>query len=363
MINVFGSCVGTEELEEIKSSLDNQWLGMGSKVGRLERMFADKFNLPDFTLIDNCSNGLLMALEILNLSKHDEVILPAVTWLSAANAVKLAGYNPIFADVDYDTVNMTTETLSDVLSYKSKAVMTCHYAGLPCWVKTNLPVIADCAHAVDTYVDNVHISHFDTISVFSFDSMKNISCGELGGICSNNSQYQQETKKLRYCGILKSGLQAVSDKGRWWEYEVEEPFIKMLPNDITASIGIAQLKKLDILQAKRKAIWDKYQYSLSDVNWLRLPPDIHKDIKHSYFTYFIKVINGKRDRLARYLLGNNIYTTVRYQPLHLYPAFGSRQKLPVAERLNEELLNLPLHPNLSDADIDYIIDTIKKFKG
>ncbi len=361
MINVFGSCVGAEELAEIKSSLDEQWLGMGKKVQILEKLLADKFDLKDFTLVDNASNALLMALELLNLSKRDEVILPSITWISCANAVKLAGYVPVFADVDYETVNVTTGTINAVMTDKTKAVMVVHYAGLPAHVFTKLPVIADAAHAVDTYLNEIPINKYYTISVYSFDSMKNIACGELGGICSNNLKYQEKTKRLRYCGILKSGLQARTDKDRWWEYDVDEPFIKMLPNDISASIGIAQFRKLDNLQAKRKAIWDKYQNELASVSWLITPPAIPINIKHSYFTYFIKVLNGKRDLLARYLLDKGIYTTVRYQPLHLYSAYGSRQKLEVAELLNEQLLNLPLHPNLSDDDVDYIIDCIKKF--
>ena len=168
---------------------------------------------------------------------------------------------------------------------------------------------------------------------------------------------------MRYCGLVKSGLQASTEKKRWWEYELKEPFIKMLPNDITASIGIAQLRKLDVLQLKRKQIWERYSQALKDLKWLLIPTDIPKFVKHSYFTYFIKVINGRRDELARYLLDSGIYTTVRYEPLHLYKQFGSKQKLPVAEKLNEELLNLPLHPNLSNKDVEYIIEKIRGFNG
>jgi len=360
MINVFGSCVGAEELAEIKSSLDAQWLGMGKKVATLEQMLADKLEVKEFTLIDNASNGLYMALEILNLPKYSEVVIPAVTWISCANAVLLAGYKPVFADVDYDTCNITTATLNNVLTDRVKAVMVVHYAGMPAIIKTNLPIVSDAAHAVDSKYNDVPLSLLHTISVYSFDSMKNIACGELGGICSNNTRYQSLTKKMRYCGILKSGLNASTDKAKWWEYEIDEPFIKMLPDDIAASIGIAQLKKLDILQAKRKAIWDKYNDNFKDINWIAIPPEIPRGIKHSYFTYFIKVINGKRNELARHLLNKGIYTTVRYEPLHLYKAYGSRQVLPIAEKLNEQLLNLPLHPNLTTSEVEYIIKTIKE---
>jgi dTDP-4-amino-4,6-dideoxygalactose transaminase len=362
MINVFGSCVGAEELAEIKISLDNQWLGMGAKVKLLEEMLADKLAVKDFTLIDNCSNGLYMALDILDLPKHSEVIVPANTWVSCGNAVLLAGYKPVFADVDYDTCNVTHKSIDDVTTDNTKAVMVVHYAGLPAIIKSHLPIVSDAAHAVDSTYNDMSIPYYSTVTVFSFDSMKNIACGELGGITAI-PKYQGKTKTQRYCGIVKSGLMACTDKTRWWEYDLGNPFIKMLPNDITASIGIAQLRKLDKLQAVRKHIWDSYQEQLKEVTWLKLPPEIPKNVKHSYFTYFIKVINGKRDELARHLLNKGIYTTVRYEPLHLYKAFGSRQKLATAELLNEQLLNLPLHPNLTNDQLHYIIDTIKAFNG
>ena len=356
MINVFGSLVGKEELEEIKSCFDNQWLGIGAKTATFEKMMAAKLGIAEFTAVDSCSNALYMAVKLLDLPKGSEVIIPTINWVSGAIAVILNGLKPVFCDVDYDTCNATQKDIEAVISRKTKAIMTIHYAGLPCevWYR-DIPVIADCAHAVDSN------RILGDISVFSFNSIKNIACGELGGICSTDVELSKRMKEMRYCGLIKSGLQASTDKLRWWEYELTEPFIKMLPNDLTCSIGIAQLKKLDSLQARRKEIWDIYQRELN-LGWLALPPEIPKRLRHSYFTYFVKVLNGKRDGLARYLLDNGIYTTVRYEPLHLYKQFGSKQKLPVAERLNEELLNLPLHPNLSDKDVEFIIDKIKDFK-
>jgi dTDP-4-amino-4,6-dideoxygalactose transaminase len=365
LINVFGSCVGIEELSEIKTSIDNQWLGLGKKVETFECMMASKTGLNDFVCVDNCSNGLYMALKILDLPEGSEVVLPAVTWISCVNAVMVAGLKPVFADVDYDTVNVTTKTISEALTRKTKAIMVVHYAGLPAITGFDIPIIADCAHSVDSYIDwedeERHIARFYDISVFSFDSMKNIACGELGGITSPNKEYTDRARVLRYCGIEKSGLQASTDKKRWWEYECVTPFIKMLPNDISASIAIAQFKKLEILQLKRRLIWEKYSQELKDVSWLLIPPEIPDFVKHSYFSYYIRVLNGRRNDLAKYLLDNGIYTTVRYHPLHLMKCFKSKKELPIAERLNDELLNIPLHPNLTERDVDYIIEKIKSF--
>lgn len=364
MINVFGSKVGGAELLEVQSTIEAQWLGMGKKVAIFEKMMAEHTQTP-FVAVDNCSNALLMALKILDLPPRSDVIVPTITWLSCANAVIMAGHNPVFADVDYDTVNMTRETVLKSATDNTKAVMSVHYAGYPCrtgYISIDIPIIADCAHAVDTKICGEHIANFADISVFSFDSMKNIAAGELGGFASPNPEYIEKAKEYRYCGILKSGLQASGDKTRWWEYDINMPFIKMLPNDICASVAIAQKKNLDSLQARRKAIWDIYNRDLADLSWLTLPLVVEDDIQHSYFTYFVKVAGGKRDKLARYLLDNGIYTTVRYQPLHMIPVYKSNAKLPVAERLNEELLNLPLHPNLTDKELDYVIDKIVSFR-
>jgi len=366
MINVFGSCVGKEEFKEIKDCIKNQWLGIGKKVETFEKMMTDKIGVSDFTAVDSGSNALYMAVNLLDLKAGSEVIIPSITWISCANAVILCGLKPVFCDVDYDSVNATPKTISEAITKNTSAIMIVHYAGLPVLAGFDIPIIADCAHAVDTYIewnkDNwKHIANYSDVSIFSFDSIKNVACGELGGIYSSNLLYADKPKNMRYCGLIKSGLQASTEKKRWWEYELIKPFPKMLPNDLTASIGIAQLKKLPFLQSRRKQIWGIYQRELKDINWIITPPAIPKFIKHSYFTYFIKVLNGKRDKLARYLLDNGIYTTVRYEPLHLYKQFGSKQTLPVAEKLNEELLNLPLHPNLSDKDLDYIITKIKEF--
>ena len=362
MINVFGCSVGEEELEEIKKCLDAQWLGIGKKVELLETLLAALVGNPDFVLVNSGSNALQVAIEALELPGDTEVIVPAITWVSCATAVELAGLVPVFADVDYDTLNVDQNCLHDCLSNKTSAIMLVHYSGMPCIIpEFHLPVISDCAHAIATLYDGGHIGNRYDISVFSFDAVKNLAIGEMGGVSSPDKKLTENVRNLRYCGIRKSGYEASTEKNKWWEYELKKPFPKMLPNDIGAAIGLAQLKKLWKLQERRKQIWDIYQNQLKDVSWLVVPPEIPDNIQHSYFTYFVKV-NKNRDGLAKYLLENGIYTTVRYQPLHLINRYRRGKRLPVAERLNDTLLNLPLHPRLTDNELEYIIERVKSFK-
>ena len=135
----------------------------------------------------------------------------------------------------------------------------------------------------------------------------------------------------------------------------------MLPTNIAAAIGLAQLDKIDDLQTFRKKVWDIYQSEFKDISWIVRPPDAEKHEKHSYFTYVIRV--PQRDKLARYLFDAGIYTTLRYHPLHMNPLYKSKAKLKNSEILNEDSLSIPLHPNLTLDQVSLIVDTIKKFQS
>jgi aminotransferase len=201
------------------------------------------------------------------------------------------------------------------------------------------------------------------IGVFSFDAVKNLATPEGGGLTAETAELVDEARLLRYCGIGKSGFQASADKDRWWEYKIVDFMPKFLPNDITASVALAQLQKLDGLQARRKRIWETYQKELRSLPWLLRPQDPAPNERHSYFTYFVRVGGGARDRLAKELYAKSIYTTLRYHPLHMNPIYKSTARLPNCERLNEEGLNLPLHPGLGPGDLDRIFSALRSFRA
>ncbi|MCS6289705.1 MAG: DegT/DnrJ/EryC1/StrS family aminotransferase [Nitrospira sp.] len=367
MISVFGSCVGQEEIDEIRSSFENQWLGIGAKTRSFESLFAHRLGLKDFVFLDNGSNSLYMAVKLLNLSPGSEVILPSFTWVACAHAVILAGAVPVLCDVDMNTQNVTADTIAPHISSKTRAIMVVHYAGKPVRMEPVLsigqPVIEDAAQAVDSKLGNKYCGSLGTIGVYSFDPVKNITTGEGGGITTNDSELMTRARQLRYCGIGKAGVETVGSKERWWEYDIVDVSPKLLPNDIAASIGLAQLRKIDKFQTIRRTIWNTYQAQLADFDWLIRPRDPASDEQHSYFTYSIRVSRGKRDQLAKYLYSRDIYTTVRFHPLHMNPLYKTSYRLPISEQLNEEILSLPLHPNLSDSDIDEVLLSLQKFNA
>jgi aminotransferase len=367
MISVFGSCVGQEEFDEIRSSIEQQWMGIGSKTKAFEAAFTERLRLTDFALLDSGSNSLYVAIKLLDLPQGTEVILPSFTWIACAHAVILAGCIPVFCDVDLDSHNVTTETISPHLSLKTGGIMVVHYAGKPVRMDPilafGLPVIEDAAHAVDSKLGDKYCGSIGTVGIYSFDAIKNLAMPEGGGVTARDKEMVVRARHLRYCGIAKSGFETSASKERWWEYNIAEIFPKFLPNDIAASIGLAQLRKLDQFQAYRKKIWNLYQIEFANLGWLVRPQDPISDEQHSYFTYCVRVLKGRRDQFAKYLYSQGIYTTLRYHPLHMNPIYKSCARLPFCEQLSEEALNLPLHPSLSDADVDKILSAVKNFSG
>jgi dTDP-4-amino-4,6-dideoxygalactose transaminase/ribosomal protein S18 acetylase RimI-like enzyme len=362
MISVFGSKVGAEELAEVKDCIDRQWLGTGPKTKAFEQDFAKRQGFPNTVLVNSGSNALHLAMTLLNLPPGSDVIVPSFTWVSCAHAVVLAGHHPVFCDVELETQNPTAETIRAAMTPKTKAIMVVHYAGKPVQMKPildlGLPVVEDVAHAVDSKLDGKYCGAIGAIGVFSFDAIKNLAMGEGGAITAQDPQLAERARTLRYCGIGKSGFEAsTGNKERWWEYNVAEFFPKFLISDVSAAIGLAQLRKLDTLQATRKRIWDLYQKEFAGLDWLKRPVDAAPNEQHSYFSYVIRI--PKRDRCAKLLYERGIYTTLRYHPLHLNPIYKSTAKLPNSERLNEEALSIPLHPNLSDAEVEKIVGEVR----
>lgn len=368
MISVFGSFVGDEEIAGVVSCMKGQWMGFGRQVEQFEQKYRAKYRLPNFAMVDSGSNALFMAVTLLDLPAKSEVIVPSFTWVSCAQAVLMAGHKPVFCDVDLRTMNVRAEDIKAKITKKTAAVMVVHYAGLAVDMEPILalgyPIIEDAAHAIDSTYKGQPCGAIGDIGIFSYDAVKNLTVGEGGGITARDPKRIDRAKVMRYCGIGKSGFDAAvsseRSKERWWEYNIQEPFIKMLPTNMAASIGLAQLDRIDILQKRRKEIWEAYSHELVDIPGLITPPDVKKNDRHSYFTYCIRA--PRRDELAQYLLNNQIYTTLRYHPLHLNSLYEQTDvRLPNCEKLNADALSIPIHPRMSYLEVIKVVENIKSF--
>ena len=364
MISVFGSRVGAEEQEALAACLEDQWLGLGERTAQFEAGMRERLGLDHFLLVDSGSNALHLAVRLLDLPVGSSVILPSFTWVSCAHAVLMAGCRPVFCDVDPDTQNVTVDTIRPHLTAGTSAIMVVHYAGKPVdlepILELGLPVIEDAAHAVDSRYRDRACGSLGDVGIYSFDAVKNLTTWSGGGLTVRDPERRERARQLRYCGIGRSAFQAMrkeaGELARWWEQDVVEVSGRFAPNDLNAAIGLAQLNKLDALQARRRDIWRRYQEALRKEPDIRRPEDPARGERHSWFTYLVRV--PERDNIACAMLDAGIYTTLRFPPLHQQEIFDAPAELPATEMLAETGLNLPLHPRLSDEDVEHVIRTL-----
>lgn len=335
---------------------------MGPRTEQFELEFARRLGLPGLVLLSSGTDALLMALKLLELPPGAEIILPAFTWVGCAHAVCLAGCRPVFCDVDYESQNVTVDTIQPHITPNTAAIMVVHYAGLPVnmseIIDMGYPVIEDAAHAVDSRHAGRPCGAWGDVGVYSFDAVKNLVMGEGGGVTGRDDAILDKARNLRYCGIGRSGFEAAHDERRWWEQRSVEVFPKMIPSDLCAAVGLAQLGKLDCLQEKRRRIWQHYQQAFSGLEWLARPVEAPDGDQHSYFTYCVRLLDGRRDELAVRLLDRGIYSTLRFQPLNRINPYRTQTVLSTTDRLADEGLCLPLHPGLSDEDMERVIDAV-----
>ena len=384
MINMYQPSLGEEELKAIKEVFDSNWLGKGPKTEEFIKLFSEKlvdfhyqgvaFTTPRpecFLTISSCTEGLFQAID-LYVNKGDEVILPSISFIAAANAIVAKGAIPVFCDVNRRTLNVEVEHIEAKITSKTKAVIVLHYAGVPCDIENisklckekNIKLIEDNANSPFSKVNVKNTGTFGDIGLWSFDSMKQLVMGDGGMIYCRDINDAKKLCKFTYLGMeTKSGFSNSVDN-KWWEFDISSPSRRSITNDIQAAMGIEQLKKIDTQLSKRQLIHDTYTQSLKELDWLDTPLDLPRGIVSSYYMYHVQVKSKKdRDKLAKYLKQKGIYTAFRYYPLHWVNYFKLKDiHLPNTEYAADHTLCIPLHQSLSQKDISKIIESIIEFK-
>ena len=325
MINIFQPSVGVEELESIKDIFKSNWIGLGSKTDELEKKLSLKLGVSseNVTLTNSCSEAIFQVFEYI-VFDGEEVILPSMSFLGAGNAILEVGAIPVFCEVDERTLNPSVEDIESKISSKTKAVFITHYGGLPCDIdgivklcdKYNLILIEDNAGSPFSKYKGKNVGIFGDFGVWSFDPLKVMTMSDGGLIYSKSKDDMVKLKEQRYLGLKSStGFSNKIDK-KWWEFEISTHGRRSIVNDLSSTLGLEQLKKVDKFIERRKEIACFYDESFRILDWLKTPPKFPAYVESSYYFYWIQV-EKNRDELARYLKENEIYTTFRYYPLHL----------------------------------------------
>jgi aminotransferase len=372
MLQIFSNSLGQDELDVVSKVFESKWLGNGTECQLLESEFAAHLNTgSEHVLLFNCAtSAIFIGLQTLGIGPGDEVIVSSVNFIACATAVTALGAVPVFADVDARTLNILPEEITRKKTSRTKAVIVLHYGGHPACMNEikaacsdDILLFEDSANAIASTYHGQACGTIGDAGVWSCDAMKILVMGDGGFLHLKDKALQPKTNSLRYLGLApknSSGIDSLqSGNGKWWEYEIENISGRYTSNDLLASIGRVQLRKLNGFVERRKAIWNYYQEKLAGTGDLVLPPEPENNCTSSYYFYWIQTAH--RDALARHLTDKGIYCTFRYYPLHLIGHFNSRERLPNAELVNNTTLNIPLHQNLSESDLEHIVAAVKGF--
>ncbi len=372
MINLFQPSIGSEELHEISQTFDSKWIGKGKKVKQFEELFAKNLNVsPEkFLSTSSCTEAIFLAPKLFGIGPGDEVIVPTVSFIAVGNTVKESGADIVFCDVDPATLNICPDSLEEKLTKRTKAVFITHYGGYSCDMdrimsicsSNNILLFEDSACAPCSFYKGKACGTFGDMGMWSFDAMKIITTGDGGMIYLKKNELVRKAYSELYLGLTKnlnSGLASSASKQQWWEIESECFGRRSIMNDISASIGIQQIKKMQDYISRRKEITDRYNLELANIEELSITPELQDNTQSSYYLYWIQT--KYRDQLAKYLLDQGIYTSFRYWPLNKIKIFSDTGNYPHTEHVANTTLNLPVHQALSDDEVSHIINTIKSF--
>lgn len=368
MIPIFSPSVGSEEIEEIKSTFDSSWLGRGQQEKRFKARLASRMmvNEAQLCLTSSCTE-LIFAFVNLFVPKNKLVLIPTISFPAIGSA--LLEYGCTFELVDVDMKgNIDLDSVSRLIKEKDVgAIFLTHYGSesvdilsLRKIVGNDIKIIEDAACALGGSVNGRAIGTDGDFACWSFDAMKLITVGDGGlGFCKKT----EDAKLLReylYLGLPeseKSGLDKSKEGVGWWEYSLERPGRRAILNDVASAMGIAQLEKIDdFLAARRRNISILYA-DLKNVKNIDIVTEPSTESSGYYFT----ISTTSRDELALFLKDNQIYTTFRYWPLHKMNLFKSDKDFPNANRMADTYLNIPCHNKLSQLDLEYIVEKIKLF--
>ena len=367
MIPVYKPYHDELEIKYLKEVIESGWWGLGPKTALFEQKFTGYIGTKYALGLNSATAALHLALMCIDV-QDCEVITPAMTFVSTNHAILYNGGIPVFCDIEPDNLNVTAEEISKLITPKTKAIIVVHYGGYACdmdpimdlAVTNNLIVVEDCAHACGGKYKNKMLGSIGHFGAFSFQAVKNIATGDGGMLTTNNEEWAQKVKKLRWVGISKDTFDRGAGNSYDWFYDVTELGYKYHMNDIIAAIGLAQLEKLEWMNNKRRYWSNRYREMFKDNLNIECPPS--KDYMFPACHNFVIKTND-RDELRAVLMNNGITTGVHYYPNHLFDMYKPYyRKLPVTENIWKKLITLPLYPDLSEKDFMTIIQNIENYK-
>lgn len=374
---VFGKPrIEEEDIAEVVATLRSGWIGMGPRTVQFERDFAEYVGAKHAIAVNSCTAALHLALIAAEVGPGDEVITTPLTFAATANVVVHLGATPIFADIDRRTQNIDPASVAAKITPRTKAILPVHMLGRPADMDAllalaaqhNLAIVEDAAHAVETVYRGRHVGTIGRFTAFSFYANKNVTTAEGGMLTTDDDTAADRIRTLRLHGISKDAWKRYSAEG-FSPYEVLEPGYKYNMLDLTAALGLGQLRRVEENWRIRERIVALYNEGLAEIPELSIPAlePLGPGDRHAWHLYPILLDidrltidrNGFIDALKDLNIGSGIHYTALHLQGYYRERFGYRPgDLPEAEYVSERTISLPLSPAMTEQDVDDVIEAV-----
>jgi UDP-4-amino-4-deoxy-L-arabinose-oxoglutarate aminotransferase len=362
------------DVKAVSEVLLSGWITTGPKNAEFEQKFCDYVGCPGSVALSSATAGMHLVLKALGIGPGDEVITPSMTWVSTINLIVMAGASPVFADIDRDTLMVAADSITRCITPRTRLIIPVHFAGASAdmepirrlALESDLFVVEDAAHALGAAYKGETIGCRGT-TIFSFHPIKNITTGEGGMFCSDDQEWLDRIRRLKFHGL---GVDAYDrhSQGRSPQAEVIEPGLKYNMTDISAVLGIRQLERIDSFNKKRSELATMYGEKLTSVDEI-LPLSVPSyPLKHAWHLFVVRLDTDRakisRDQFMNKLKDRNIGTGLHFRAVHLQKYYRESMSiepgaLPNTEWNSERILSLPLFPDMTEDDLDDVIEAIK----
>ncbi|WP_405813774.1 DegT/DnrJ/EryC1/StrS family aminotransferase [Streptomyces sp. NBC_01390] len=363
--------LGEEEAKAASDAVLSGWVAQGPRVAAFEQAFAERVGAEHGIAVSSCTTALHLALVALGLGPGDEVVAPSLSFIATANAVRYVGAEPVFADVDPATGNLTTATVDAVRTPRTKAVLAVHQGGVPADVHSlraacadwDLPLVEDAACAIGSTVGGKPVGQGALIAAWSFHPRKLVTTGEGGMITTDDAEWAVRLRRLREHGMNASAAERHSSSKPVLESYLEVGYNYRM-TDVQAAIGLVQLGKLDAMIARRRELAARYDALLRDVPGLTpvRDPEHGQSNFQSYWVLLDEDFPVGRDDLLGALADAGVSARRGIMASHLEPAYEGHPSapLPVTERISRDSLILPLFHTLTEDQQDRVVAALRE---
>ncbi len=366
MIRLSKSVVSELEAKRVSEVIiEDGYLGMGKDVNAFEQKLSDYMNRR-VVCVNSGTAALHLAITAV-VERGDHILVPSITYVATYQAIVAAGAIPISVDVDAATLSIDLADAEAKITDKTKAILPVLYAGnakpmssIELFVdRYQLRCIYDAAHAFGSMEGNNLVGSKGDIFCFSFDGIKNITCGEGGAIVSSDLDVITFCQNARLLGITNDTDKRYKGQ-RSWSFDVTHIGYRYHMSNLNAAIGLVQLERFESFKIKRQQLANLYHQLLSSISCISLLEiDYEQTVPHIFS--LLLPVNVERELLRQFLLENGIETGVHYFPNHLLSFFSETGDCPVSESLFPRMLSLPLHPELVEEDIHFIVENVKQY--